>query len=77
MSTFAASEYSKVLNKQTIQNEGCDLKHKTKGNISEWKYPDMYKPIKHRNKFLCVTGDNLNQVGCIKDGVAEIWIDRD
>ena len=38
----------------------------------------MYKPIKTRNKFVCVTGDTLNQVGCIKTGVQEeIWIDRD
>ena len=37
----------------------------------------MYIPIKTRNKFVCVTGGNLNQVGCIKTGVPETWIDRD
>ena len=77
MSTFAASEYSKVLNKQTIQNEWCDLKPKTKEKNSDRKCSGMYVPIKTRNKFVCGTGDNLNQVGCIKTGVWETWIDRD
>ena len=36
-----------------------------------------YKHTKTRNKFVCVTGGNLNQVGCIKTGVPETWIDRD
>ena len=34
-------------------------------------------PIKTKNKFVCVTVDNLNQLDCTKTGVPETWIERD